>query len=181
MPLNFRGIKYARPEVFSRDPFIPQHTSMAQRLIEFMQLLGFMVLSGENTRNVMEKVLKMALESLSADSGSLILLDENGNVSEGCLVNNGGFQSPDKSALSEVVNHGVAGWAINNHQPVLILDTQYDSRWLQREWDKESRSAVSLPLSIGGMVIGALTLVRSNDQQFTAEEFKFIQEQTSKS
>ena len=145
-----------------------------------MQLLGVMVLSGENTRDVMHRVLMMALESVGADSGSLILLDENGNMSEGCLVNNDGFQTPNVSSWSDVLKQGVAGWAIKNHQPVLILNTQYDSRWLQREWDKERRSAVSLPLSIGGLVIGALTLVRNGDQQFTEEEFGLIQKQLPK-
>ena len=177
MPIGFRGIKYARPQVFERSLPIPIKASIMQRLLEFMQLLGVMTLSGESTQTVMERVLKMTLDAISADSGSLILLDENGKVSEGCLVTNAGFQSPDVSSWSDVLDQGIAGWAIKNRQPVLILDTQYDSRWLQRKWDDERRSAVALPLSIGGMVIGALTLVRSSSQQFTEEEFDFIQKQ----
>lgn len=177
MPIGFRGIKYARPQVFERSLPIPIKASIMQRLQEFMQLLGVMTLSGESAQTVMEKVLKMTLNAISADSGSLILLDENGKVSEGCLVTNAGFQSPDVSSWSDVLDQGIAGWAIKNRQPVLILDTQYDSRWLQRKWDDERRSAVALPLSIGGMVIGALTLVRSSSQQFTEEEFDFIQKQ----
>jgi glycosyltransferase involved in cell wall biosynthesis len=177
LPVGFRGIKYARPEVFNRNQVLPMKASIMQRLLEFMQLLGVMALSGESAQNVMERILKMTLDAIGADSGSLILLDENGNVSEGCLVNNAGFQSPDVSAWSDVLDRGIAGWAIKNRQPVLILDTHYDPRWLQREWDGARRSAVSLPLSIGGMVIGALTLVRSNPQQFTEEEFDFIQKQ----
>jgi glycosyltransferase involved in cell wall biosynthesis len=175
MPPGFRGIKYARPEVFSRDHYSVGRTSMTQRIIDFMQLLGIMVLSGEKTRNVMERTLKMALESIDADSGSLILLDENGNVSEGCFINKNGAQNSDISSWSDILDQGVAGWAIKNYQPVLVLDTKNDSRWLQREWDNERRSAVSLPLSIGGLVIGALTLVRNRDQQFTEEEFGLIQ------
>jgi glycosyltransferase involved in cell wall biosynthesis len=177
MPVGFRGIKYARPEVFNRSPSMPMKASIMQRLLEFMQLLGVMALSGENAQTVMEKTLKMTLDAIGADSGSLILLDENGDVSQGCLVTNSGFQNPDVSVWSDVLNQGIAGWAINNRQPVLVLDTQYDPRWLQREWDDARRSAVALPLSIGGMVIGALTLVRSKSQQFTEEEFKFLQKQ----
>ena len=180
MTLGFRGVKYARPEVFSRDQYSLEKTSMTQRLLEFMQLLGIMVLSGEKARNVMERTLKMALDSVNADSGSLILLDENGDVSDGCVVNNKGFQKPDMSSWSDVLDRGVAGWAIKNHQPVLILDTRHDTRWLRREWDKEQRSAVSLPLSIGGLVIGALTLVRSNNNQFTQEDFNTLNDLSTK-
>jgi len=180
-PAGFRGIKYARPEVFSREQYSPVQTSMTKKLFEFMQLLGLMAFSGENILNVMERTLKMALESVGADSGSLILLDDNGNVSEGYVVNKNGYQNPDISAWSDILNQGIAGWAIKNHQPVLILDTQNDSRWLQREWDKDSRSAISLPLSVGKLVLGALTLVRDNNQQFTDEEFGLIQMQLFKS
>jgi len=179
MPLGFRGIKYARPQVFSRDQFPLRQTNIMQRLVELMQLLGVMVLYGENARSVMERILRMMLESIGADSGSLILLDENGNVSAGCVVGNGRIQNPDRSAWSDVLNQGVAGWAIKNQKPVLILDTRNDPRWMLREWDKTRRSAVSLPLSIGGMVIGALTLVRGDDDQFTEEEFGLIQRQLS--
>lgn len=178
MPMKFRGIKYAPPEVFTRQqPFQSKNTVM-HRLLEFMRLLGIMILSGENTQSVMERTLKMTLDVVDADSGSLILLDENGNVNEVCLVNKQGFQSPDKSTWADVLKNGVAGWAIVNRQPVLILDTSDDPRWLQREWDDTNRSAVSLPLSVGGMVVGALTLIRSNRNQFTQDDFDVLNKLT---
>ena len=177
---GFRGIRYARPEVFSRNEWSLERTSVTQRLLEFMQLLGIMILSGENTRNVIKRTLKMTLESVGADSGSLILLDENGDVSDGCIVSNNGFQKTDTSSWSEMLDQGIAGWAIKNHQPVLVLDTRHDSRWFRREWDKEQRSAVSLPLSVGGIVIGALTLVRSSENQFTQDDFNILNKLTMK-
>jgi glycosyltransferase involved in cell wall biosynthesis len=170
LPLNFRGIKYAPPEVFSRQqPTQPKEPAM-HRLLEFMRLLSIMMISGEDTHNVMERTLRMTLDAVNAESGSLILLDENGNVSEVCLANDYGFQRPDKSALVDILKNGVAGWAIEKCQPVLILDTNDDPRWLQREWDDAHRSAVSLPLSVGGMVVGALTLIRSSQNQFTQDD-----------
>ena len=179
MPLNFRGIKYAPPEVFTRKLPEQSRNTVVHRLLEFMRLLSIMVFSGENTHSVMGKILQMTLDAVGADSGSLILLDENGNVSDVCLVNDRGFQLPDESAWAEVLKRGIAGWAIENHQPVLILDTSNDPRWLHREWDNDRRSAVSLPLSIGGMVVGALTLVRSNANQFTQDDFEILHKLTA--
>lgn len=170
--LGFRGIKYARPQVFDRPQNEWASTNITQRLMEFMQLLSIMMLSGENTHHVMEKVLKMTLEAAGATSGSLILLDENGNVCEGCLATEDGFQIPDVSTWSNVAQQGIAGWAIKNHKSVLILDTQNDPRWLNREWDERHRSALALPLSVGGMVVGALTLIRQDDKKFTEEEME---------
>jgi glycosyltransferase involved in cell wall biosynthesis len=170
--LGFRGIKYARPGVFEDRPEAKLEETFAQRLMEFIRLLSIMMLTGSDTSQVIQRVLKLTLEAVNADSGSLILLDENGNVQNGCLASKEGFKMSDASAWSDVLNQGIAGWAIKNHQPVLILDTQEDPRWLQREWDARSRSAMALPLSIGGMVVGALTLVRQEDKKFTSDEFE---------
>jgi glycosyltransferase involved in cell wall biosynthesis len=178
MPLNFRGIKYAPPTVFNREWNVQSSTTVMQRLLEFMRLLGMMVLSGESTQRVMERTLKLTLDAVGADSGSLILLDENGNVREACLVNNKNFQYPDISTWSDVLKRGVAGQVIESRQPILILDTRSDSRWLQRDWDVEHRSAVSLPLSIGGMVVGALTLIRSESNQFTQTDLDTLNKLT---
>jgi len=99
-------------------------------------------------------------------------------VSEGCLASEDGFKAPEKDAWSDVLDQGVAGWAIKNHQPVLILDTKEDPRWLQRSWDTNRRSAIALPLSIGGMVIGALTLVSPESDHFTEEDLQKLKKLT---
>lgn len=169
---GFRGVKYARPQVFESQPTPQLAESFSQRLVEFIRLLGIMMFSGGDTSQVIQRVLKLALEAVGAESGSLILLDENGNVRDGCFANGDEFKTPDASAWADVLNQGVAGWAIKNHQPVLILDTKNDPRWLQRDWDEQHRSALAYPLSIGGIVVGALTLVRSEDKKFTEEELK---------
>lgn len=180
MPMNFRGIKYAPPVVFNRNHLLQPRATLMQRLLEFMRLLGMMVLSGENTHRVMERTLMMTLDAVGADSGSLILLDENGNVSEVCFVNNKNIQGPDIASWSDILKRGVAGQVIESRQPILILDTSDDPRWLQREWDVAHRSAVSLPLSIGGMVVGALTLIRSESRQFTQDDLDTLNKLTTK-
>lgn len=179
MPLNFRGIKYSPPTVFNRERSLASRATLMQRLLEFMRLLSVMVLSGESTHRVMERTLKMTLDAVGADSGSLILLDENGNVRDACLVNDRNFQVSDMSSWSDILTRGVAGHAIESRQPILVLDTRSDPRWLQREWDVAHRSAVSLPLSIGGMVVGALTLIRSQSKQFTQEDIDTLNRLTA--
>ncbi len=178
--VGFRGIKYARPQVFDapRQDW-PSGINITQRLMEFMQLLSMMMLSGENTHHVMQRVLKMTLEAVGATSGSLILLDENGNVCEGCLASEDGFKTPNMTEWSDVAQQGVAGYAIKNRKPVLILDTSNDPRWLQRGWDERRRSALALPLTVGGMVIGALTLIRPESMEFTEHEMDTLHKLTT--
>lgn len=171
--VGFRGIKYARPSGFENPPS-SEKREFSKRLLEFMRFMSIMMFAGKDTQNIMKKVLKLALDTVGASSGSLILIDEQGNVHDGCLVHENGLVDSQKIMWSEVLEQGVAGWAIENHQPVLILDTQKDERWLQREWDEDQRSALTLPLSVGGMVIGALTLVRSENEQFTEDELETL-------
>ncbi len=172
LPMGFRGIKYARPQVFAEVPAPQVDEPLAQRLMEFIRLLSIMVLSGGDANHVIQRVLKLTLDAADAESGSLLLLDENGGVRDGCLASRNGFASPDPCAWADVLNQGAAGWAIKNRRAVLILDTHEDPRWLHREWDERHRSALAVPLSIGGMVVGALTLVRHENKRFTEEELE---------
>ncbi len=176
--MGFRGIKYASPAMFEAPRPLRSGNNATQRLLEFMQLLSTMMFAGEDMRNPMQQVLKLTLEAVGANSGSLILLDENGNFSEGCLATEDGFKTPDRRAWTDVLGHGLAGWAIKNRQSVIVNDTYDDPRWLQREWDEKHRSAIALPLYVGGMVIGALTLIRPNAQQFTEDDLELLQSRT---
>ncbi len=177
LPMGFRGIKYARPQVFEGQSDSKLDESLSHRLMEFLRLLSIMTLTGGDTSQVIQRVLTLTMEAVGAESGSLILLDENGNVRDGCFASENGFNTPDCSVWTDILNRGVAGWVIKNHQPALILDTQEDPRWLQRDWEKRHRSALALPLSIGGVIVGSLTLVRPEDKKFTEKELqKFIAE-----
>jgi GAF domain-containing protein len=74
--------------------------------------------------------------------------------------------------LSDVVEHGLARWVIENRQAALVPSTREDPRWLPRDWERDgekSRSAVSVPVLDQERVLGVLTLVHPQAGQFTAE------------
>ena len=180
LPVGFRGIKYARPAVFEKSEQIRTNAGISQRLLEFMELLCRVMFTGQDAYNHMQEFLKLSLEAVGATGGSLILLDENGNVGEGCLESKRKLETHDKPTWSDVLTHGLAGWAIRNRKPVLVSDTYENPLWLHREWDAEHRSAIVLPLLAGGMVIGALTLIRPRPQQFTREDLELLQRYTER-
>lgn len=180
LPMGFRGIKYARPAVFEKSEPIRTDVGISHRLLKFMELLCEVVFTGQDAYDHMQEFLRLSLEAVGATGGSLILLDENGNVGEGCLKSERKLQTHDKPTWSDVLAHGLAGWAIKNHKPVLVSDTSEDPLWLNREWEVEHRSAIALPLLAGGMVIGALTLIHSWPQQFTQEDLELLQRYTER-
>ena len=175
-PARFRGIRYARPEVFDRSNFPPENVSNKHWLLELMHLLNIRMSSEDKTQGVMEQILKITLNAVSADSSSLIIINENGDMGSGYLVSRNGFEKPEMSAWSNLLRNGLAGWVIRHHQTTVIHNTIYDPRWLRRKWDQTSRTAIALPLIVGGFVVGVLTLTRSVNRQFNAEEMSLLEE-----
>jgi GAF domain-containing protein len=119
------------------------------------------------------------LETLGASSGSLILLDENGNVrGEDCLLFGNEGQLSQSISWPDVLQQGLAGWVVRNRQPALVMNTNADPRWLKRTWDEhetDSRSALAIPLTSDDRVIGVLTLTRPQAKIFTNVELQLLQ------
>ncbi len=127
--------------------------------------------------SLLEVTLQFVLDSLGATSGSLVLLDEDGSIKMGSVIFAGQpCKLPDES-FRAVIDQGLAGWVYKNRQPVLVSSTLEDARWLQRSWDHEqpgSRSALGLPLLNSNRVVGVLTMVNTQAQQFTSEDLELV-------
>jgi cellulose synthase (UDP-forming) len=118
---------------------------------------------------ILRKVLQISVESLGAASGSLLLFDERGEVSQAALALAGQVESYSAGSFSETLREGLAGWVVENRQPALVASTYEDPRWLRRPWDEinGTRSAISVPLLDADRVAGVLTLVHPEPGRFT--------------
>jgi succinoglycan biosynthesis transport protein ExoP len=126
---------------------------------------------------LLRRILKLALDNLNATSGSILMLNETGGVVESALVYNGELLTDSGRQLSEVFEHGLAGWVAKNRQAVLVANTRKDPRWLPSSWEKESdqaRSVLSIPLTANDHVIGVMTLVNSKADKFTEEDLSLL-------
>jgi len=127
-------------------------------------------------------MLQIALCSTGASSGTLILVDQNGDVVAGAIVRDGEVTSPPVEQLAEISQHGLAGWVVKNRTPALVDNTVKDERWFQRPWENgnnQSRSAVSVPLAVSGRVLGSITLVHPQGNQFTQEDLEYVTKMTT--
>lgn len=169
-PACFRGNRYPHPKMIDLDREIQVH----HHLPDLFQFLSTLIFSGVMQHGILEQLIKMVLNMVSVDSGSLILLDENGAVSEGCLVSKDGFQMPEMNAWTNLLQEGLAGWVVQNCATAVVYNTNNDPRWLRRSWDQAGRTAVALPLVVGGLVVGVLTLTRPAHHYFTTEELDLL-------
>lgn len=130
-----------------------------------------------NLRDVLQQVLQTMLRRTNATAGSILVLNDHGEVIEGCLVNNGVSRPLPSMGYSEVVQHGLAGWVVRNRRPVVVNSTRNDPRWLRRAWEENegrAQSAMGVPLIVGGRIVGVLTMVRPEPQPFTEADLNLM-------
>ncbi len=120
------------------------------------------------------RVLLLTLQTVGAISGSIMVLDGDGNVLDGALAYNGETYTPQLEELGEMASQGLASWVIENRQPALIANTGVDSRWLRRREDETERSVLSVPLVTQDRVAGVVTLGYPQAGRFTMEDLAML-------
>lgn len=123
-------------------------------------------------RELLQRILQLTLEAVGAPAGSILVLDEQGEVTEGAVAYGGRVHDHTAEQLRDTYEHGLAGWVVDNREAVLIEDTLSDERWLQKPEpdEEETRSAISVPLIARDRVVGVLTLGRRIAGHFTQED-----------
>ena len=73
-------------------------------------------------------------------------------------------------------NQGLAGWVIDNRQPVMIDDLWKDTRWVQREESTSPhRSALAVPLMVGEDILGVMMLFHRQIGRFSEDQLDLVQ------
>ncbi len=163
--LGFRGHR----------PFNTLNSSqtMAMPSLNFINILQIVLAAGGYQRWVVPYFLETASKMTQATSGSAVVLDESGNVLDGFVIYEGELHPACAEEMVELVENGLIGWAARSHEPLLVLSTTEDPRWLRRSWealDEADRSAISIPIVVGNGVMAVLTLVRPQEKRFTVQE-----------
>ncbi len=152
----------------------------SQRAIASMELIasiGRDLADGLEIDVLSSRILQQTLQGLGASSGSLVIFDAAGSVTAGAVAYLGQVQRSALEQLSEIVEHGLAGWVVQHREAVRINNTRDDPRWLRRPWEEPegmSRSAISTPLIAHDRVAGVLTLVHPRTGQFTHQDLALL-------
>ncbi len=123
--------------------------------------------------NLLMRLLTLTVNYLGATSGSIVVLDDKGEVVDGASVYSGKLETEPAVMFSETMRNGLAGWVVENRRPAIVENTAEDPRWLMRVWET-SRSAICIPLMTMDRVIGVLTLTRMQTQKFNMEDLSML-------
>jgi D-sedoheptulose 7-phosphate isomerase len=127
--------------------------------------------------DTLQRVLQFMVDTVRANSGSILLLGNDGSVTDGFLAYGGKVRTGAPHHLMEILKEGLAGWVIEHDEGVIVADTRSDPRWLASQWDNPEsgpRTAISVPLSSQTQVFGVLTLTRNNSEAFTECDLSFL-------
>lgn len=157
---------------------IPSIASQSKLDLQLLQLFSRMLFSGFGLDEALPRVLQLTSKALDAHSGSIVMLDDNGAVKQVCLGYKNEYHLESSDQVTEIIQQGLAGWVIRNHQPALVVNTREDPRWFLRDWDTccNTRSALAIPIIVERQVFAVLTLARPEARHFTEDDLHVLSE-----
>jgi two-component system, NtrC family, sensor histidine kinase KinB len=132
---------------------------------------------GLNINRILPRVLSLAVQQLKAHDGSIIVVNETMKVEYAWLTNDPNQNVHSEEFLESIIDNGVAGWVMRNHEPCIIQNTQTDERWLHRPRHiphAVAKSIICTPFSIRNRVIGAITIHKSGIDQFNKSDLSLL-------
>lgn len=126
---------------------------------------------------LLRRVLQLTMEAAGPPNGSILILDQDGNITDGALAYDGKLFEHTAERLADTYRQGLAGWVVENKQPALIPDTSEDERWLQRHGegrDGAPHSALCVPLMTRQETVGVLTLVHPEPNYFSQADLDLM-------
>lgn len=156
-------------EVEELERRLRDETAMRRRLVDLATVLNSTV----NLPELLQAVLDAASELLEAETSSLMLVDE--DTRELRIEVATGDIAPSVVGVRVPPGRGVAGWALEHRQPVVVDDPAADERFYQ---DVESavgfrtRNLLAVPLLVKDRPVGVVEVINKRgdergDRRFT--------------
>jgi len=135
-------------------------------------------LSGHSLHTIpLAEILKATIESTGGKSGSILILDDEGKLSNAVISFNDDIIESKSNGLEVTLQKGLAGWVHRKNHAALVQDTSSDPRWHRTSWEQSAdtaRSAISVPLIEDQQVRGILTITHPQRGNFTKDDLALL-------
>jgi diguanylate cyclase (GGDEF)-like protein len=144
--------------------------SQGERLVAMISSLAL----SENCEELYRNVVDMAADLLDAGSGSLMLIEEDGEVLQVKAAK--GMHPALARSMRVRVGTGIAGRVAGSGSPLLVADIENDSRTAILNRPRfRTKSFLSVPLKLRERIIGVLNLAdKDNDGIFSQSDLKLL-------
>jgi signal transduction histidine kinase len=140
-----------------------QEMEKRARQLEALNEVGGVITSTLELDATLRMIMRKAIELLQADSGSLLLRDESGDLVFRVVS---GSHAADLVGTRLPLGAGIVGRVAKEARPIIVADVDQDEGWypgLETGSDFVTRSAVCVPLIARGQVIGVIELLNRRD------------------
>ncbi|OQY26066.1 MAG: hypothetical protein B6I34_00695 [Anaerolineaceae bacterium 4572_32.1] len=126
---------------------------------------------------VLDRALALINQAVGVEQGSILLLDtETGYLVYRSALGREKPLPPDGKRTHFKHGVGLAGWVLDNNEPVIITGLDEDDRW-EVDPDKKGRSqsVMAVPLSSKDMLLGVVLLFHPQPNYFTQSHLQLVQ------
>jgi len=107
--------------------------------------------------NLLNLILQLALETLKADSGSIMIYNEQTNTLN--IKASIGLDEKVASSVKTIIGERIAGWVAKEREPILLVDgLKDDPRFCHLEPRPEIKSAMCVPMKAENKFIGVVNI-----------------------
>ena len=150
---------------------------LAQRKIQELSVVNQVSAAVSSTLEL-DELLDIALEqsllAVEADTGSLMLVNEETNRLE--IAASRGLDPVLVRKTSQAVGTSVAGWVVEHGESVLVTNAHTDPRFRMPFYRDSITSAASIPLRSKGEVIGVLNVNTTDpDRRFDERDLELLE------
>ena len=148
-------------------------------MLELLYHISHEIASTLDLPQVLQRVLSLAMDNIGATSGSIMIMNSQGEPIESALAYKGEIIEHSTKQLGQLIQQGLAGWVIKNQKAVLVPDTSQDERWLQQsstgQGKRAAKSSLSAPFIARDNLVGVITLSHSTPHFFSEKHLSLVQ------
>ena len=135
------------------------------RRFELLARVSQAINSSLEPEEVLNRVVREAVDIMRATSGSLVLIEPHTQLLE---IQTAIGLSPAARRLKLAIGRGVTGWVAKTGQPLRIADVTADPRYISVR--KDVRSELAVPLVVNGELIGVLNVDSTRRNAFSDDD-----------
>jgi GAF domain-containing protein len=149
------------------------NVDLARKKLSILQKISNAIVLTDDIHAIAELMLELAVTHTNAETGSLMLVDESGELS---IFAARGLENHLVDTYKEKIGEGIAGVIAMKRRPVLVEDIDKDSRFKLKKRDHyKTKSFISCPIVYKDRLLGVFNINdKKNGEQFREEDVALI-------
>jgi len=176
-PLRFLQQENAR--LTRENQLLTDEVQALRRYVRVLQRLQHIIhrfTPEQDILSLLDQTLQSAMTLLDATDASLMLIDEESDELVFVLVHGAVRETLPGYRIDR--QEGIAGWAAEHNQPVVVNNVRADPRFLPEPDERfhfETHSLIAVPLTARGKVLGVIEVLNKRSREgFTNDEASLL-------